>query len=132
MEETKLSLDDLRLTPESRANIERSQQKPRKSRKAVPFIRGPIPDWWITDAAKLPGKALHMALALWAVHHVDRNGIVRINRKLLDRFGLQRHSAYRALASLECARLVACKRSRGRFATVRLLLDTPYPEETRP
>lgn len=127
VEETQLSLEDLRLSPEARANIERSQKKTRKSRSisSAPFVRGPIPEWWITRAAKLPGKSLHMALALWAVHHCDRDKLVRINRKLLDRFGLQRHSAYRALEHLESARLVQCDRAPGRFATVRLLLDPP-------
>ncbi|MDZ4784246.1 MAG: hypothetical protein SGJ19_28700 [Planctomycetia bacterium] len=94
----------------------------------MPFIRGPIPEWWITRAAKLPAKSLHLALAMWAVHHCDRDKLVRINRKLLAKYGMSRDSAYRALAYLEGAGLIACDRKQGRLATVRLLLDLPNPE----
>lgn len=135
MEEIKLSLDDLRLSPEARANIERHQQTSRKARNTsmVPFIRGPIPEWWITKAAKLPAKSLHMALALWAVHHCDRDKLVRVNQKLLAKYGMSRDSAYRALVYLGGAGLVYCDRKPGRLATVRLLLDPPpttNPEQT--
>ena len=33
--------------------------------RTEPFIAGPLPLEWINHAASLPGKALHVGLALW-------------------------------------------------------------------
>src|SRR5262249_13109563 len=45
------------------------------------FLRGPIPLKWLTMASSLPGKALHVALAIWYGSGLRKSAMVPLSRK---------------------------------------------------
>jgi len=82
---------------------------------------GPLPLGWLECAAGLPGRSIHVALALW--HETTRSGsmCVALSNTLCLRFHVDRNAKYRALRSLETAGLVIVERRRGRSPRVTLL-----------
>lgn len=92
--------------------------RPPRHRPGEWFIWGPIPGAWTSQAAKLPGRALHVALALWFLAGKSKADTVKLSNETLERFGVGRHTAYRALRKLEGAGLVVVKRQRGRCPLV--------------
>ena len=110
-------LDSLRIEPVAAA----TQPKPR-AKAARNFLRGPIPIPWLIAAAKLPGRSLHVGLALW--YYAGMRSTHQINfpiRWLKTAFNMERHAAYRGLAALEKAGLVSVARYRGHASRVVLL-----------
>ena len=89
------------------------------------FLCGPIPWRWIMEAARLPGRALHVGLAIWLYARIRRTGEVRLSvAPLYAELGVSRTAAGRALRHLEQARLIAVVRHVGRKPIV-TLLDPP-------
>jgi hypothetical protein len=68
-----------------------------------------------------PGKALHVALALWFWAGVRRSRQVAISMSWLKTLGADRYSGYRGLAALEGVGLISVIRHRGRKSVVTLL-----------
>jgi hypothetical protein len=84
------------------------------------FLKGPIPLPDIAEAAKLPGQALGVYLA---IHHraaLTKSDSVTLPRGLLEQFGVSRDSKARALHALETALLITVKRPSGRTARITL------------
>lgn len=84
-----------------------------------------MPWAWLERAARLPGKALHVAIVLWLLAGLKRARTVALASKYLVKCEVGRHSAYRALLALERAGLVAVVRGRGRQPLVTLLDVSP-------
>ena len=85
---------------------------------------GPIPMAWIERSASLPGRAWHLACALWfeAVCTRGKPAIVKPTRRTLQRFGLSSDSTYyRALKALELAGLIRVEPREGRRPLVTIL-----------
>src|SRR5438105_2354759 len=81
------------------------------------YLGGPIPMGWLGRAANLPGKALHLAVAVWfeALCTGAKDPAVRVPRRTLRRLGLSsRATRDRALGALAAAGLVAVERRTGR------------------
>ena len=95
-----------------------------------PFLKGPIPLRWLELAARQPGKALHVAVALWHRTGMARSARVKINLSRLDALGVDRYAGSRGLKALESARLIRVDRGQGRTATV-TLLEIPAEVTTR-
>ena len=72
------------------------------------FIRGPMPGLWISKAAHLRGShTLHVAVAIQYVSGLHKNSQkVTLERFHLDRFGVKKDSARRALDRLQQAGLI--------------------------
>src|SRR5262249_33929289 len=88
------------------------------------YLGGPIPMSWVERAAGLPGRAWHLACALWfqATVTPPRSATVELAKKTRRRFGLQsRKTYYRALRSLEGAGLVRVEYRPGRPPLVTIL-----------
>ena len=85
------------------------------------FLKGPIPLPWLTDAAKLPGKALHVGVVLWFLAGLRKTNEVALSPSRSREFGIGRHSGYRAIRQLETARLITVDRHRGRAPIVTIL-----------
>lgn len=85
------------------------------------FVRGPLPWAWVTACARLPGRALHVGLALWLESGLSRSWIVKLRPKHLRALGVDRHAARRALVLLEAALLVRVVRMPGRAPVVEIL-----------
>jgi DNA-binding transcriptional ArsR family regulator len=97
---------------------------PPRHREGERFLKGPIPWQWLCSASRLPGKALHVAIALWHLAGMTGSETVRLATSVLKPLGVSRYSGYRALRALEEAGLIAVTRRRGRNPIVRLL-DSP-------
>ena len=86
------------------------------------FLKGPIPWAWLSRASSLPGKALHVGVALWFAAGKEQTGIIAINlSRLALEFGFDRSAASRGLDFLALAGLVAVDRHPGRKPVVTLI-----------
>lgn len=88
------------------------------------FIKGPIPLDWIGRAACLPGKTLHVALALQYLTGLQKTHTVKLGAKALATLGVARDAKYEALDRLQNAGLITVERSRGRAPVVTMLVGT--------
>ena len=82
--------------------------KTKKTRRYEPgtWFIAPIPGSWIAEASKLPGHALHVALAIMYVHGMKRGQVVVLSRFHFDIFSTTRGSARRGLDALREAGLI--------------------------
>ena len=85
------------------------------------FLRGPIPLDWLSTAARLPGKSLHVAIAIWFTASLAKSATVPLSNIAGLPFGLDRNAKYRALQWLEEAGLITVQRQLGRSPVVTLL-----------
>ena len=85
------------------------------------FLKGPIPWNWVSKAAQLPGKALHVSVCLWYLAGLKSSRTVPLSMERLLELGVNRFAAYRGLKALEEAGLARVIRQRGRLSTVELL-----------
>ena len=93
------------------------------------FLRGPIPLNWLTTAARLPGKTLHVGLAIWLEAGMRNSAVVPLSNVMGQRFGLDRNSKYRGLIWLEEAGLIAVERKLGRAPVVTINAHSPEQAE---
>jgi len=105
----------------------RSQQKPPHHRHGEKFLKGPVPLSWLSGAARLPGKALHVGVVLWFLAGLKNARTVSLPNGVLRLFGVDRSAKYRALGWLEQAGLVSVERHPGRNPAV-TLLDAGRPQ----
>jgi hypothetical protein len=94
---------------------------PPRHKPGEKFLKGPIPWTWLAKAAHQPGKALHVAIALWFLAGITRKRTVALSGAVLQALGVNRHSGYRGLAALEQAGLVSVERHSGHHSCVTLL-----------
>jgi DNA-binding transcriptional ArsR family regulator len=85
------------------------------------FLKGPIPLDWLSAAARLPGKSLHVAIAIWFTASLNKSATVPLSNIAGLPFGLDRNAKYRALQWLEEAGLILVERKLGRSPVVTLL-----------
>ncbi|MCP4780425.1 MAG: hypothetical protein GY877_06645 [Hyphomicrobium sp.] len=76
---------------------------------------------WLMIAAQLPGKFLHLGVALWAIGQMHNSRAVPLSNITSLRFGLDRNAKYRALAWLEEAGLISVERKAGHAPLVTIL-----------
>ena len=95
--------------------VKDSNLGPRAARPRVKgrFLMGPIPLEWLIRASVLPGKAIHVALAIWFLTGVKKVNTVPLSNKLLREFGVDRFSKSRALKRLSDVGLVAVSQRKG-------------------
>jgi DNA-binding MarR family transcriptional regulator len=91
----------------------------------VNFLKGPLPLPWLLSAADLPGKTLHVGLALWYRSGVHQSRArLAMSNELAAEFGADRYAKKRALIQLERAGLVKVEQSGKRAPRVTLLKTT--------
>lgn len=69
-------------------------------------------------AASLPGKALHVGLAIWFAAGVKKRRTVPFSYKVMAKLGCARETSRRGLAKLEAAGLMSVDRAPGRCPRV--------------
>ena len=112
-------VDSLRLPSCVAAPVGPSQ--PVRFRRGQRFLRGPIPWDWLSGAARLPGKALQVGLAIWHLAGLKNAMTVELSRAPLESLSVTRQAAYRALKVLEDAGLIKAARRSGRKTRVTIL-----------
>jgi hypothetical protein len=98
-------------------------RKPPRHRPGEWFLRGPVPWPWLEIAARLPGKALAVALCLWREAGRQGRPVIKLCLRRVG-LGVSEQAARRALQALETAGLVTVERPPGRGLVV-TLLDAP-------
>lgn len=91
-------------------------------RQTGKFLRGPVPWRYLTRAAALPGKCLHLAVILWQRRGQERVNTVTLSSRAAREFGVKWQSARRALRNLEGAGLVRVHRTAGKAPRVEILV----------
>lgn len=76
---------------------------------------------WLSRAAALKGKALHVGIALWYLSGLKKSRTVRLTTKVRNMLSIDRHAGYRALNALEDAGLVTVERHNGRLPVVQII-----------
>jgi hypothetical protein len=77
------------------------------------FLKGPIPLNWLCSAAQLPGKSLHVAIAIWFLAGLNKSVSLKLSQSVLNDFGVDRHSKSRALRRLTAAKLISLQSAPG-------------------
>jgi hypothetical protein len=103
---------------------QRPSKRPPRHRPGEPFLMGPIPWPWLTAAARLPGKALQVAVLLWREAGCRKARTVPFCLARAAELGVKEDSARRALRRLVAAGLVGVPHPPGRGLEV-TILDTP-------
>jgi len=76
---------------------------------------------WLSEAAKLPGKALNLAIAIWWLAGMSKTTAFKLTGKALDQVDISRDAAASALNRLEAQGLIRVQRSPGQRPTVEIL-----------
>lgn len=104
---------------------ESSKNKPRDIKQVDmidgKFLRGPIPLIWLQSAAQLPGKSIHVAIAVYFLAGLKNNKTVKLTQTLLNEFGVKRNSKYRALEELAKVGLIEFTKTNGKNPIVTIL-----------
>jgi hypothetical protein len=87
----------------------------------APFIRGPIPIAWLSQAAALPGKALHLALAIQWLSGMNKGAPAKVSKKALAHFCISMDAYRDGLKRLEAAGLITVARLPGQSPFVRVV-----------
>lgn len=111
--------------PEVLSEASRRRTEAKIRGRARQFIKGPLPMPWMERAARLPGKAMLVGLALWFMRGIVGNQPIKLSMDLLARFNVGRKAAYRALSALEREGLIQAERRPGRLPRVRIDQTTP-------
>jgi hypothetical protein len=106
----------------------RPAMRPPWHRPGEGFLKGPIPWPWLATAARLPGKALQVALLLWRQAGCRKSRTVPFCLSHGEGLGVSEQAARRGLQAMEGAGLVSVVRKPGRGLEVTLLdLGTAGP-----
>jgi hypothetical protein len=114
--------------------IETNWSRGRRARIKGRFLRGPIPFTHLACAARLPGHALTVLLAIYHQTALTRKDWVTLPKGLMSELGVSRDSKARALHALQEAFLVSVERCKGRTARVMLrpsACDRVQPDNTQ-
>ena len=127
-----MAIDPSRVRLPLRPKVCTSRRLPRP-KAGEKFLKGPIPLNWISTAARLPGKSLHVGIAVWFTASLAKSATVPLSNLASLPFGLDRNAKYRALAWLEEAGLISVERRLGRSPVVTLLeINGPNDDRRSP
>ena len=114
--------DPDRGVPVKRLQLDATTRKLVEFPKAALFLRGPIPLDWLGSAAALPGKTLHVGIALWWLHGMAKGKPFKLTQKALQPLNVERDTASAALVRLEQAGLIRVVRKPGQRPTVSMVV----------
>ena len=91
------------------------------------FLRGPIPLEWLAIAAALPGKALHVAIALMWRYGMAKGKPFKLTRAALKYLNVERDAERAGLVRLERAGLILIERRPGQRPIISVMNGTVRP-----
>ena len=112
-----LDIDAFRRPPGNNLPATKKTRLPRHKRGEW-FLKGPIPGGWLSLAASLSGKTLHVALACWFLVGLENRRQVKVTKNALAKFGAGTAAGRRGLKRLEAAGLISVERMSGRCPKV--------------
>ncbi len=86
--------------------VETSWRKERRHRRVARYLKGPVPLALLQEAARLPGKALALYLAIRHRSDLRRVPDVTLPADYLTTWGIDKDAKRRSLATLEEAGLI--------------------------
>jgi hypothetical protein len=105
-----------------------TRRYPRKTRpKGEEFLRGPIPMWWLQQAAQLPGPTVELGIVLWRMAFLRNDMAVQLTSTGLQEMNVDRSAKLRALMNMEKAGLIKVERKHGKNPVV-TIVDERGPE----
>jgi hypothetical protein len=87
------------------------------------FLKGPIPMPWLISAANLPGKALHIANALWFWSGIKKSTTFDLPLNTIRDMGVSRQTCYAHLRAMEKAGLLSVKTRSGKKPEITLIVN---------
>lgn len=90
-------------------------------KRNILYLRGPIPLDWLGSAGRLPGRTLHVAVALWHLSTLRKSQAVKMQAKILQVLGISREVYARALKKMEAEGLVMVERKAGQTPLVTII-----------
>ena len=102
------------------SEIETDWSRAKRARVQGRFLKGPIPFTRLCPAAKLPGRALNVFVAICHQTDLTQKEWVTLPKGLLCDLGVSRDAKSRALAHLHGAGLIEVRNARGKPSRVRL------------
>jgi hypothetical protein len=84
------------------------------------FLKGPIPLSWIQQVGRLPGKALHVAMAIRWLTDMNYGQPIKISKKAMELFGFSNDACSEALKRLEAEGIIEVERLPGQKPIVTL------------
>jgi hypothetical protein len=85
------------------------------------FVRGPIPLEWLRRAARLPGKTINVAVALWWRYGMAKGRPFKLTQMALNALNVGRDAASAALLLLEQDGLIQVERKSGQRPNISLV-----------
>jgi len=89
---------------------------------------------WLTVAAKLPGKAINVAVALWWLHGMAGGKPFKLTQMALTAMNVERDAERAGLVRLEQAGLIQVERKPGqrpRISVVTSFAGTPVDAQNK-
>jgi hypothetical protein len=93
------------------------------------FLGTPIPMSWLHAAGNLPGKTLHVAVALWFAHGVSKSSRIKFTPRWYKGFDIGPKALRESLHRLRAAGLIGLEYRPGSSPIVTIL---DAPEESTP
>ena len=84
-------------------------------------MRGPLPLSWFMPAAVLPGKALHVGMAIWFEYGRRKRDQFKLSSAMLKRFGVERKAGYSGLNALTECGLITVHRESGKNPIITII-----------
>lgn len=91
--------------------------------ESQPFLRGPIPLSWLNRAAKLPGKTLNVALAIWWLYGMIGRKPLKLSKKALGIFQVSADAATDALNRMDQHGLIKLQKKSGQRPLIEVILE---------
>jgi hypothetical protein len=107
-----------RLIPTKRLRLDKATGKWEEAPNKPLFLKGPVSMEWLSMAAKLSGKALHLAVAIQWLAGMSPAQKLKITAKTLELLGVSKDAYRDGLRRLEEAELVSVERRVGQFPWV--------------
>lgn len=107
--------------PTTRLMLNKSTRRFCAQPKSEPFLKGPIPIAWLSRAARLPGKALNVALAMRWLSDMNADAPIKLTRVAMDKFHFSADAASDALLRMEDAGLIKLHKNPGQRHLIEVL-----------
>ena len=109
--------------PEKRITLNRNTGKWEDNPIQKRFLKGPIPLDWLTAAARLPGKAINVGIALWWLAGMSKTGVLKLTRQSQLALNTSKDAERDGLRRLQQAGLIELTAHPGQRHSVRIIKD---------